>query len=215
MKKEQINQFIETRKLSLTWQEKVRYYDLVSWFVLFPTVLLISFFVFYIQKNTFVPSFGNIAFLFAFYPAAVWLYKKQQKQLEFQVITTDLDTETLLEAVVEVAQENDWQTAEKGDSFVIFKTNQAYYSGNWTEKVTVLFRENTIFINSIADFHTPISSLITNRNQINIQLIIEKVSLTLPKKKLTEINDRPEPKQVYQQYGGLLTQGSRQMDRNR
>ncbi|RWY46025.1 hypothetical protein EPL05_23555 [Mucilaginibacter gilvus] len=115
---------------------------------------------------------------FAFLPSAlaVIFYFIQKKRLKFKIVQTTLSAQQLKEVISEVSKNLKWVPMSSSEKTYVAKTFPGFFSGSWGEQITVLFHENTVFINSICDPDKRPSVVSWGRNSENENTLADKIN---------------------------------------
>lgn len=66
-------------------------------------------------------------------------------------------------------------TSATNDAFIA-NTNPGFFSGSWGEQITVLFYQDSVFVNSICDPNKRSSVISWGRNSENEDTLIDKIN---------------------------------------
>jgi hypothetical protein len=106
-------------------------------------------------------------------PIVYWI---QKRRLKFRVIETKLSHVQLKELLIEVAEKLKWEFISTSNNVYIARTNPGFFSGSWGEQISVLFYQNSVFVNSICDPNKRPSVVSLGRNSENENTLIDKIN---------------------------------------
>jgi hypothetical protein len=75
-----------------------------------------------------------------------------------------------------VAEKLKWEFISTTNDAYIAKTNPGFFSGSWGEQISVLFYQDSVFVNSICDPNKRSSVVSWGRNSENENTLIDKIS---------------------------------------
>jgi hypothetical protein len=170
MKKNQLEKSIITGKLPLSFLEFINHYFIV--FICFAGPLAL------IGKNTFTGSepIRNVIAL-SIIPGILgiiftWL---QSKRLYFEQLKTQLNHNELNRIIDEVADQLEWYIQIRTENYLIARTHPSHWSYSWGERITILFSQDRILVNSICDPKKRPSIVSFGRNHKNVSTLLKRI----------------------------------------
>ena len=106
---------------------------------------------------------------------AVLLYKHPIRILELSKVTTPLKVSEIRELLVDLAHREGWTIQNNRKTFMVLKTHPGF-TWNWGERITVLFHNDEVWVNSICDPDSDLAFYSSGRNKQNRKLIHEHLS---------------------------------------
>lgn len=180
MNRKALKKMIEEGRLRLSFEEKVTHYMIVI-FLLIPTLFsLYSLFEYYIlKKHTGVRTpWEMLDFSLPFAILAILFFIIQYRRLRFKMVKTNLTRDELQEIIINIGTKLKWKPLVNEEDIFIAETS-AGWTGSWGERITIIFDENRILINSVCNPAGPSSIASMGRNRKNTQSFIKAIDNTV------------------------------------
>ncbi len=176
MKKDIYDKSIKTGELQLVgiWAN-LTHYGIVGFVLIVPTMLLCFHLIDYLQHK---PSFyqkDELRYIVIPPILAGILYLIQKARLKFSIVKTSLNHTQLKQILIELAETCKWVFISNTPDSSIAITNPGFFSGSWGEQITILFYQDTVYVNSICDPNKHSSLVSWGRNRKNEQTFINKI----------------------------------------
>lgn len=176
MDKDIFDKCIDTGKLHFKdpWQQ-FTHFSVVGFMGIFP-IMLLAFHVvdlFRVGETSFKE--GEVWLIIVPLLLMCLTYQLQTNSLRFYLVHTALDRKQLKQVISAVSKDLQWVTMSSNKDAYIAKTFPGFFSGSWGEHITVLFDENTVFINSICDPDKKSSIVSFGRNRKNVQTLMRRI----------------------------------------
>lgn len=175
MTDEQIANSIKTGELQLGFGDKTTHYEVVGVLFLIPTMFL----CFYLYK---VLQGSSIQL----HPAVVLgslvstllglnMYRLQKRRLKLTIVDTTLTRDEIVRIMEPVATELEWMPEFWNDQVIIATTAPGFWAFRPGERITILFDENRMLVNSINDPSGRGSIDSYARNRRNVTRLLEEI----------------------------------------
>jgi len=180
MTNEQIKYSIETGKLKLGNWDKFTHYNIVVMLFFITAIFIFFLLIDYIEgtHNLFIE--GEIWFMIIPSILGLLFYRLQRKRLKFKIINTRLTRKQLYPIIEKVAKELEWIPSVPkiiNGKVIIAKTHPSLFSGSWGERITIIFDEDKVLVNSICDPDRRSSVVSMGRNKMNMNRLIEEIKI--------------------------------------
>jgi hypothetical protein len=177
MKQEVYNRSIKTQELQLiSSTDKIMHFSIVGYLLFLPVILLSMHLLSQIRGLATSFHEGEIWLITISLVLSAAAYLLQKRRLKFKVIKTTLNKEKLKEVITQVAKELEWEKGAFSAKTYTTKTNPKFFSGSWGEQITVLFNNDTVFINSICDLKKKPSIASWGRNNKNEDTLMQRIN---------------------------------------
>jgi hypothetical protein len=177
MTKEIYNKSIETREVQLLgFWSNLAHFGLVGFLLFMSSMILFFHLIDFFEGKTNSFKDGEIWMIvipLILSPIVYWI---QKRRLKFRVIETKLSHVQLKELLIEVAEKLKWEFISTSNNVYIARTNPGFFSGSWGEQISVLFYQNSVFVNSICDPNKRPSVVSLGRNSENENTLIDKIN---------------------------------------
>jgi hypothetical protein len=141
---------IETGELQLSFWRKVSHFR-IAIFLLYAAMLLPLIHLFkYVKGNPTVFALGEIYIIIITLILSLLLFWVQKNKLKFKSIKTTLKKEEIIDLLIQLSKEWEWNSCFHEESIFIAKTNSTF-SKSVGEQVIVLINNDNILINTIND----------------------------------------------------------------
>jgi hypothetical protein len=177
MTKEIYHKSIETGEFQLVgFWVNFTHFGLVIYLLFMPLMVLFFHLIDFFQNN---PNFfqeGEIWIIVIPPILAALFYWLQKRRLKFCVVKTVLNQVQLKEILISVSKQLNWILGSGTANVYTATTNPGFFSGSWGEQITVLFYEDSVFINSICDPNKKSSVVSWGRSNRNEQSLIDAIN---------------------------------------
>ncbi len=187
MNRDLINKMIKTKRLELSFWQKVNHYSIIGFFLLFPLYSLITLLEIYIT-NTYDGVRTADEILRVSLPwiiPAIVFYFIQKERLQLKKIVIDYTDEEFKEAVSRTKKELEWDI-EKNNKSHLVAHRPWNWTGSWGELITIIKLKDGILINSICDPDKWGSVISYGWNRKNIRTFLRHLTDTKQGIPLTE-----------------------------
>jgi hypothetical protein len=176
MTKEIYDRSVETGEVQLVgFWDKSAHFGIVGFLLFLATVVVCV--EWNLQKNN-INIFQSVDLWMIIAPLTLALifYLVQKQRLKFRVVKTKLNHAQLKEILTEVAEMLEWKFTSMTTNVCIATTNPGFFSGSWGEQITILFYQDSVFVNSICDPDKRSSVVSFGRNRENERTLIDKIN---------------------------------------
>lgn len=176
----EIKQSLESRRLVLSGWERWTHFEpaialafIASLMPAFAAYDLVT-----IGEVTMPDSIPKVFFIATVIPgiASVLLYIYRERELRLTRIDTERSRQEITSAIVELAENNNWEVRNKTKKYMILKTHPSFWSGSGGEQITVLFDKDRVWVNSICDPDKRASVVSMGRNRQNVHALIVTIA---------------------------------------
>ena len=181
MTKEQITKSIDSGILQLGRWDKFNYYfpTTALFFIslLFPAFWLYDQLIGPQKPMVIKPSDPVfIGFILIPFILGIVVFTFQKQLLRLTKINTLKMDEHNRKMIEEISNKLGWRTITNRQDIFIAVTNPPFWSGSWGERITVLYGNGVIWVNSICDPDKQSSLVSCGRNKANVRALIRKIS---------------------------------------
>ncbi|SDP27653.1 rhomboid protease GluP [Mucilaginibacter sp. OK268] len=177
MTKDIYNRSIETCEVQLEgFWVKSAHFGIVGYLIFMPSVMLFLHLIYFFQNKPDSFRDGEIWIIVIPLFLSVIAYWIQKRRLKFRVIKTKLNHSQLKALLIEVAKKLKWEPVSTTKDIYVARTNPGFFSGSWGEQITVLFYQDSVFVNSICDPNKRPSVVSWGRNRENENTLIDKIN---------------------------------------
>lgn len=169
MNKAQIKQSLESGKLSLSIWEKSTHFEAVGFIFLFPAFAIILHLRDTLQGNPRAFRETEIWFIVATSLLALFVLILLNRGLKMVEIKHSLNRKQIDSILKKLSKELAWTTLKSNDEHFIAQTSPSSFIGKRGERITILFDEGKIWVNSISDPSKRGSVLFMARNKKHIE----------------------------------------------
>lgn len=176
----EITESIKTGELQLSGSHKRTHYEPAFW-IAFVGLISAGFWIydFVIRPENRVFHFDD----WSFYIPAVFgpqllggvTYILQKRRLRLTKIGTCLSHDDLQGILDRLAGREGWRTISRQKRIYVAATDPSFWSGSWGERITVIFDESCVYVNSICDPDKRPSLVSFGRNRHNVRLITNRI----------------------------------------
>lgn len=171
----QVNDSISTGELKLTKGKSFSHYTMVWILFAIPLCFIVINVIYFILGKP-KPLIEDEVWIYIVPPIpGVICYKIQKNRLKFEVIETDLTRTELNVIIGKVAEKLEWEFNTENENVIVATTFPSLLSGSWGERITILFDNNRVFINSICDPDKQSSMVSMGRNKKNVNTLVEEI----------------------------------------
>lgn len=167
MTNEQIDLAFKTKRLQLSSLERYSHYAPVIFLSILPIAFVSIFIIGKLNGKTSHKEDELIAYMIVTVVGFLLFYWFQYRKLRFKVAQKPVNKQQLLESYKVVSEQLEWETISKSNNYIIAVTHPHFTSGSWGERITILFRDDQIMINSICDPNKRSSFVSMGRNHRN------------------------------------------------
>ncbi len=175
MTEQQIILSIQTKRLKLSFWEKVSHFGIVAFLLITPLTLAFFHLKDAINGNPQSLREGEIYFFTIPTLVGVFFYILQSNRLKFTEINSSLSRTQLNDIIEKVGTELKWFPEKTSKHIFIAKTHPPFLSGSWGERITIIFATNRILVNSICDPDKKSSVISMGRNKKNISALVKAI----------------------------------------
>ena len=177
MTEEEIRYSIEKNEVKLTIWEKLNHYGIVIFQLIIEGLYLIGF-VRDHENKPLKSSDGLFIGVFVILILILFLtYKLLRHRLAFNSIETSLKRTELNEIIRKVGIEHKWILLTVNENCIVAKTKPGYFPFWQGERITILFDQNKVFINSICDPVRTNRLLSLGQNRRNVNTLMDKIRI--------------------------------------
>lgn len=151
MTEEEIRYSIETNEVKLTFREKLNHYGIVGLQLIIEGLYLNGFVRDHLNKILTSTDELVIGVFIVLLLLTFLTYKLQKRRLAFKSIETGLKKSELNDIIRKVGLEHKWILLSVNENSIVAKTTPGYFPVSGRERITILFDQNKVFINSICD----------------------------------------------------------------
>jgi hypothetical protein len=178
MTEEEYNRSINTKELQLTLAEKVGHFVIVIYSFGFASIFPIIHLSQYFNGNAKPFKSYEILIVITLVIIGFLFYGLQKKRLKFSIVHTKLKIDELERIIEKVGKDLEWiPVSHKHQSFYAI-TAPDFFSGSLGEKITILFNEDIVFVNSICDLDKRPQITSFGRNKKNVKCFIEAIKIS-------------------------------------
>ena len=169
MSEEEIRYSIEKNEVKLTFWEKLNHYGIVIFQLIIEGFYLYGFVRDHLN-NSLKSSDELLIGVFIILTIIPFLtYLLLRHRLKFKSIETGLKRSELNDIIRRTGIGYKWTLLTVNDYCIVAKTNPRYFPVSRGERITIIFEQNKVFINSISDpvKSSPLLSFGQNRRNVN------------------------------------------------
>ncbi|MBL0183887.1 MAG: hypothetical protein IPP96_17015 [Chitinophagaceae bacterium] len=175
MTEEQVEISLNTKKLKLSFWNKVTHFGIVGFLIFIPASFAFLHFKDALNDKSKVITTKDLLIVLIPLGIALLFYILQSNRLKFQEVDTNLSKQQLKDIIEKVANQLGWFPKEVNDNYIVAITHPSLWSGSWGEQITILFTKNKILINSICDPGRASSITSMGRNRKHVNKLIEEI----------------------------------------
>ena len=175
MTEEEIRYSIEKNEVKLTIWEKLNHYGIVVFQLIVAVLYLTGFIRDHVNKTINSTDEIYIAGLIVLIFISFLTYKLLRHRLTFNTIETGLKRSELNDIIRKAGIEHKWILVNVNEYSIVARTNPGYFPVSRGERITIIFEQNKVFINSISDPVRTSRFLSMGQNKRNVNRLMEVI----------------------------------------
>ena len=175
MTEEEIWYSIEKNEVKLTIWEKLNHYGIVVFQLIVAVLYLTGFIRDHVNKTINSTDEIYIAGLIVLIFISFLTYKLLRHRLTFKSIETGLKRSELNDIIRKAGIEHKWILVNVNEYSIVARTNPGYFPVSRGERITIIFEQNKVFINSISDPVRTSRFLSMGQNKRNVNRLMEVI----------------------------------------
>lgn len=162
-----INKIISDKTIQLNFKDKLTYFGIAFYLLVFFVLILIGKLVDFIQHNILAVELIGLSI-------ATVVLITQNKKLKFKSILANLTASEINSAIYMTSKELRWYLVDVGSNYTIATREGGTFPFSWEEQITIISINEKILINSLCD---PDSAMITifGKNKRNINTFAKNI----------------------------------------
>lgn len=176
MTREQVKRAKERERLCLSRWHQFNHYFPAFFFALIPAVFVVVTIYDWlseIYRPKAIRPDSLVFWMFILIPIIVGIlvFRFQRNQLKMTKIQVDLDGASQRDRIRRISKQLGWDIVSDTSEGFVSRTHPSFWSGSWGERITVIYDDNCIWVNSICDPDKRSSLVSCGRNKANVRAI--------------------------------------------